>query len=37
MIKKYPNYPGANHYYIHIVEATSTPERGVAARTSSRA
>ncbi len=23
-----PNHPGANHYYIHAVEASSTPERG---------
>lgn len=30
VIKNYPNHPGAHHYYIHIVEATSTPDRGVA-------
>ena len=29
VIKNYPNHPGAHHYYIHIVEATSTPDRGV--------
>ena len=23
----YPNHPGANHYYIHAVEASPTPER----------
>jgi tetratricopeptide (TPR) repeat protein len=26
-----PHHPGANHYYIHAVEASTTPERGVAA------
>jgi tetratricopeptide (TPR) repeat protein len=26
-----PNHPGANHYYIHIVEASTTPERALAA------
>jgi hypothetical protein len=26
-----PNHPGANHYYIHAVEASTTPERAVAA------
>lgn len=30
-IKKHPDHPGANHYYIHMVEATSTPDRAVAA------
>jgi predicted Zn-dependent protease len=29
MIREYPDHPGAHHFYIHIVEATSTPERGV--------
>lgn len=29
VLKNYPNHPGAHHYYIHIVEATSTPDRGV--------
>jgi len=24
-----PNHPGANHYHIHAVEASRTPERGV--------
>jgi len=26
-----PNHPGANHYYIHVIEASASPERGVAA------
>lgn len=26
-----PNHPGANHYYIHAVEASTSPERAVAA------
>ena len=25
-----PNHPGANHYYIHAVEASLTPEKGAA-------
>ncbi|WP_163711654.1 tetratricopeptide repeat protein [Mangrovibacterium lignilyticum] len=25
-----PKHPGANHFYIHAVEASSTPERGLA-------
>ncbi len=25
-----PNHPGANHYYIHAVEASQAPERGLA-------
>lgn len=25
-----PNHPGANHYYIHAVEASTTPERAIA-------
>ena len=24
-----PNHPGANHYYIHAIEASPTPEKGV--------
>jgi tetratricopeptide (TPR) repeat protein len=27
LIKKNPNHPGAHHFYIHAVEASSTPER----------
>ncbi len=30
VMKDYPDHPGAHHYYIHMVEATSTPERAVA-------
>lgn len=26
-----PNHPGANHYYIHIVEASTAPERALTA------
>jgi hypothetical protein len=26
-MKRDPNHPGANHYYIHAVEASNTPER----------
>jgi hypothetical protein len=29
VIKRNPNHPGANHYYIHAVEASKTPERAV--------
>jgi tetratricopeptide (TPR) repeat protein len=25
-----PNHPGANHYYIHAIEASPTPEKGAA-------
>ena len=31
VIKKDPLHPGANHYYIHAVEASPSPERGLAA------
>ena len=31
VLAKNPNHPGANHYYIHAVEATKTPERAEAA------
>jgi tetratricopeptide (TPR) repeat protein len=27
LIKKHPDHPGAHHFYIHAVEASSTPER----------
>ena len=30
VMKRDPNHPGANHYYIHAVEASKTPERAVA-------
>ena len=29
ILKQDPNHPGANHYLIHAVEASRTPERGV--------
>ncbi len=29
VMKKDPNHPGANHFYIHAVEASKTPERGL--------
>lgn len=29
-LKKNPTHPGANHFYIHAVEASSTPERAMA-------
>jgi hypothetical protein len=31
VLAKNPGHPGANHYYIHAVEATRTPERAEAA------
>lgn len=31
VLAKYPEHPGANHFYIHAVEASPTPERAVAA------
>src|SRR5262245_42316332 len=30
VLKKDPKHPGANHYYIHTVEASPTPQRAVA-------
>lgn len=30
VLKKYPDHPGANHYYIHAVEASDDPGRGLA-------
>jgi tetratricopeptide (TPR) repeat protein len=30
VLKKHPNHVGANHYYIHAVEASSHPERALA-------
>ena len=29
IIMEYPDHPGAHHFYIHLVEATNTPDRGV--------
>src|SRR5262249_394000 len=30
VLEKDPNHPGANHYYIHAIEASPQPERGLA-------
>ena len=30
ILKDHPTHPGANHFYIHAVEASSTPERAYA-------
>ena len=30
VLKRDPNHPGANHYYIHAVEASRNPERALA-------
>ncbi|HEY8560885.1 MAG TPA: alpha/beta fold hydrolase [Pyrinomonadaceae bacterium] len=30
VLRRDPNHTGANHYYIHAVEASPTPERGLA-------
>ena len=29
MLRRWPEHPGANHYYIHAVESSQTPERAV--------
>lgn len=29
VMESYPNHPGANHFYIHTVEASNSPERAV--------
>ena len=29
VLRRNPNHPGANHYYIHAVEASKTPERAL--------
>jgi tetratricopeptide (TPR) repeat protein len=31
VLETYPNHPGANHFYIHAVEASNDPDRAVAA------
>ncbi len=31
VLARAPNHPGANHFYIHAVEASKNPERGLAA------
>ncbi len=30
VLRRHPNHPGANHYYVHAVEASATPERALA-------
>ena len=30
VLRRFPDHPGANHYYIHAVEASPTPERALA-------
>ncbi len=30
VLRRYPDHPGANHYYVHAVEASPTPERALA-------
>jgi tetratricopeptide (TPR) repeat protein len=30
VIRRWPQHPGANHLYIHAVESSPTPERGIA-------
>jgi tetratricopeptide (TPR) repeat protein len=30
VLHRYPDHPGANHYYIHVIESSPTPERAVA-------
>jgi tetratricopeptide (TPR) repeat protein len=30
VLRRYPNHPGANHYYVHSVEASPAPERALA-------
>lgn len=29
VLRRWPDHPGANHYYIHAVESSATPERGI--------
>ena len=33
VLRRHPNHPGANHYYVHAVEASATPERALASAT----
>ena len=30
VLKRWPNHAGANHYYVHAVEGSASPERGLA-------
>ena len=36
MLRRFPDHPGANHYYIHAVEASPTPERALASADAAR-
>jgi tetratricopeptide (TPR) repeat protein len=29
VLRRWPDHPGANHYYIHAVESSTTPERAI--------
>jgi tetratricopeptide (TPR) repeat protein len=29
ILKKFPDHPGASHYYIHAIEASAHPEKGI--------
>jgi tetratricopeptide (TPR) repeat protein len=29
VLRRYPDHPGANHFYIHAVESSATPERAI--------
>ncbi|HZF65519.1 MAG TPA: hypothetical protein VEZ55_13575 [Chitinophagaceae bacterium] len=29
LVGKFPNHPGANHYYIHAIEGSTTPEKAI--------
>ena len=31
VLARAPNHPGANHYYIHLMEASATPQKAIAA------
>jgi tetratricopeptide (TPR) repeat protein len=33
ILRRHPHHPGANHYYIHAVEASPTPDRAMASAT----
>ena len=33
ILRRYPDHPGANHYYVHAVEASPTPDRALASAT----
>lgn len=30
VLRRFPNHPGANHFYVHAVESSATPERAIA-------